>query len=130
MAKTNIKRIAPLTLSLGLLLSACASSYQPVVDFNGVDRYQYEADLSECRVIADQIDSTEEAGTSTLIGTGIGAAMGAALGAIAGDPGTGAAMGATAGGLGGGVKGAGQAENRKKTIINNCLTNRGYAVLG
>lgn len=112
-----------------LLLSACAS-YQPVIDMQGVDLNKYDADLAECHRYADQIDAVKDGATGTLVGAGIGAAFGAAMGAIVGAPASGAAMGATAGGFGGGASETSKAVNRKKNIMDNCLRNRGYKILG
>lgn len=116
-------------LSVAILLSACAS-YQPVIDMQGVDPIKYEADLAECHRYADQIDAVKDGATGTLVGAGIGAAFGAAIGAVVGAPASGAAMGATAGGFGGGASETNKAMNRKKDIMDNCLRNRGYKILG
>lgn len=123
-------RTAFLALTATFLVSACASSYQPVIDTKHVNMDKYQQDLSECRAYADQVDVAGDAGTDTLIGAGVGAAGGAVLGAITGSAGMGAAIGATAGGLGGGGSGTMSAIQRQKKIINNCLKGRGYKVLG
>jgi len=129
MRKTATHLITVGAILSGFLLSGCASSYQPVVDLKGVDSNRYQQDLAECRKYAEKVDVAEDAATDTLIGAGVGAALGAAVGAIAGDPGTGAAIGATAGGIGGGAGGVGSSAQRQKSIINNCLSGRGYRVL-
>lgn len=113
-----------------LLVAACASTYQPVVDMKGVDYYKYQQDLSECRGYAEKVNPLEDAGIGTLLGAAGGAALGAATGAAVGSPATGAAFGAAAGGLGGAGYGGLTGADRQKTIINNCLKERGYKVLG
>jgi outer membrane lipoprotein SlyB len=113
-----------------LLVAACASTYQPVVDMKGVDYYGYQRDLSECRGYAEQVNPIEDAGVGTLLGAAGGAALGAATGAALGSPASGAALGAAAGGIGGGSYGGITGADRQKTIINNCLKERGYKVLG
>ncbi|HAX92178.1 MAG TPA: glycine zipper family protein [Rhodospirillaceae bacterium] len=105
-------------------------TYTPVVDTKDIDMVKYQQDMAECRTLADQVDVMQNTATSGLIGTGLGAAAGAAIGAIGGDPGTGAATGAALGALGGGGSGAMSALDRKKNILNNCLSGRGYKVLG
>lgn len=125
----SISKTLPL-LACVLALSACATTYTPVVDTKGINQAKYQQDLNECRALSDQIDAVGEGATDTLIGAGIGAAAGAALGAITGAPATGAATGAVIGGFGGGGVSAADSMTRKRQIMNNCLTGRGYKVLG
>lgn len=113
-----------------LLLAGCASNYTPVVDPKGVDMGRYNQDLAECRALSEQVDTSKDTATNSAIGAGVGAAAGAALGALSGDAGVGAATGAILGGFGGGGGTALESEQRKKTILNNCLTGRGYRILG
>ena len=113
-----------------LLMTACAGTYEPVVDMDGVNPTKYQQDLAVCRGYADKIDATGDGAKSTLIGAGLGAAAGAAIGAISGNAGAGALIGTTAGGFGGAGTSASDTISRQKTIINNCLKKRGYEVLG
>ena len=110
-------------------LAACAQSYQPVIDTKNVDNAKYQQDLRECRQYAEQVNPYERAAIGTLIGAAGGAALGAVTGAVVGAPGAGAAIGAGVGGLGGAAVGGGTGIEQQKTIIDNCLKNRGYAVL-
>ncbi len=126
----NFKRVAVWTFSLAFLAACAATTYNPVIDPQGVDMGRYNQDLAQCRALAEQVDAAEDAGTDALIGAGVGAAGGAALGALSGDPGLGAATGAVIGAFGGGGTGALNANQRQKNIINNCLRGRGYRVLG
>jgi hypothetical protein len=109
--------------------AGCAQSYQPVVDTKGVDNSKYNQDLAECRQYAEQVNPYERAAMGTAIGALGGAAMGAVTGAVVGNPGAGAAIGAGAGGLTGAAVGGGTGAEQQKKIIDNCLKNRGYAVL-
>lgn len=127
--RTSLKA-STLSVAFCFILAGCTSSYYPVVDLQGVDATKYQQDLTECRGYADQIDTVQDGTIGTLAGAGLGAALGAAVGAIGGDPGTGAALGGTVGTFGGAATGVGNASQRKTTIINNCLTGRGYKVLG
>ena len=111
-------------------LAACATTYQPIIDTKGLDIQKYNQDLAECRVLADQVDVVEDGATDALIGAGFGAAAGAALGALTGNAGMGAATGAAVGGFGGGGAGALTSSQRKQKVLNNCLTSRGYKILG
>jgi len=117
-------------LPIVLMVTACASTYQPVVDMQGVDHYKYQRDLAECRGYAEKVSPFEDAGIGTLLGAAGGAALGAATGAAVGSPASGAALGAAAGGIGGAGYGGLSAAERQKAIINNCLKGRGYKVLG
>lgn len=116
-----MRKIA-LSMALVLTMSACASTYRPVVD-SSVSPAGYEKDLSECRAYAGS-DSAPIA--VAVIGGVIGLAFGALLVAGSGVSGHsvqrfGAAMGAISGGLG--------AVNQQKQIVARCMAGRGYSVL-
>ncbi|MEJ0062656.1 MAG: hypothetical protein WDO70_05505 [Alphaproteobacteria bacterium] len=113
-----------------LAVAGCAQDYQPVVDLKGYDGGKYQKDLAECRQLASQVDVAGDSAVNGLIGAGVGAALGAAVGAVAGVPAYGAASGAALGGIGGGGGSAVSKVERQKKIIDNCLTKRGYNVLG
>lgn len=118
-------------LSLSVLtLSACASSYDPVVDPKHTNMANYDRDLTECHALADKVDVLKE----TFIGVGggglLGGAGGAALGAMSGNAGQGAAAGALLGAGAIGGTGYQAVYLRQLTIINNCLKGRGYKLLG
>jgi outer membrane lipoprotein SlyB len=113
-----------------LAVAACASTYQPVIDLQGVDNYKYQQDLAACRQYAEQVNPVQDAGLDALIGAAGGAALGAATGAALGSPAYGAAAGAAAGGIGGAGYGGISGAERQKGIINKCLAGRGYKVLG
>ena len=122
-----MRRILFLALAAGL--AGCAQSYQPVIDMKGVDNAKYQQDLAECRQYAEQVNPYERGAMGLAIGALGGAALGAVTGAAVGAPGTGAAIGAGAGGLTGAAVGGGTGAEQQKKIIDNCLRNRGYAVL-
>ena len=110
-----------------LLLTGCASSGmdEPFVDMKGVNRAQYEQDLTECRGYAAQVDVGEEGAEGAVRG----AIFGGILGAIFGNSDS-AEKGAGGGAVVGGAKGAEQARERQQRVIRNCLCQRGYKVLG
>ena len=117
------------TFSIIALLSGCAATtganYRPIVDTKGVDFNRYEIDLKECQAYATQ---TAGAGESAAAGAIAGALLGAALAAAAGsryDRGATARVGAVSGAVGAGVEG----EKNQRSIINRCLSGRGYRVL-
>lgn len=116
------------TFLLAFCLSACVS--QPIVDLKGVDNQKHQQDLQECQQYADQVDAASSGVGGTLIGAGLGAAMGAMVGAILGDPATGAGIGLTVGGFSGGQAGVSNGQDRKTNVVNSCLMQRGYKVLG
>ena len=122
-----------LIIAIVALLSGCSSisGYTPVVDTYG-DRNaaNLQYDMAQCEAIAKQ---TSSVGSNSLqqggVGALIGGAGGAALGAIVGNPALGAAAGATVGGIGGAAKGGFESDAQYKRVFNNCLRNRGHAVL-
>lgn len=123
--------ITKLTIAgLALMLSACASSYDPVVDPKQTNMAKYQQDLTECHALADSVDVVKE----TLLGVGggglLGGALGASLGAIGGNAGQGAASVGTLGAAAGGGAGYDAVYHRQLRIIENCLKGRGYRLLG
>lgn len=116
-----------------LLAVGCsaAKNYDPIVDMKNVKTEKFAADLSECRQYAEKVDALQDSLTGVAAGGVLGAALGSAVGAAgAGSPGRGAAAGAAAGGISGGGYGYANSNQRQINVINNCLTGRGYKVLG
>ncbi len=111
-----------LGLAAAILLSACA--HQPIIDRKGVNMAQYQQDLQECRAYADEV----ALGQKAVGGAAAGAVVGAAIGAAVGDSTT-AKRAAGAGAVAGASKGTARGAQEKRQVINNCLRNRGYAVL-
>lgn len=100
------------------LATACASN--PIVNQSGVDPVVYERDLRECESYADQVRVAQKTGT----GAAAGAVAGALIGVIFGDAGRGAGVGAVQGGTSGTVSGV----RERRTVVRNCLRDRGYSV--
>ena len=116
-------------ISVMALLSGCAATtganYRPIIDSKNVDFNRYEADLKECQAYATQTASAAE---SAAAGAIAGALLGAALAAAAGggySRSSTARVGALSGAVGAGAEG----ERNQRTIINRCLSGRGYQVL-
>jgi outer membrane lipoprotein SlyB len=128
----DMQRILPAAGAalLVVALSACAHTYEPIVDMKGVDPARYQGDLAECRAYADEVGTGGETARSGFGGALLGSALGAIAGAFGGSAGSGAALGAGIGGVGGAASGAGQGVQRQEQVIDNCLRHRGYAVLG
>lgn len=105
---------------LCLSLTACASTYRPVVD-SAVSPGNYEQDLAQCRVYAGD-DS--RAGAIAVVGGIIGAGFGI-LAAAGGNSNSfrniGAGVGAVSAGLG--------AMQGQRNVIARCMAGRGYSVL-
>ena len=113
-------------LLVGMVAMVCAGcAHEPIVDRKGVNEIQYQADLSECRTYAEQVNTAGE----TAKHGAIGAAVGATVGAVIGNSDT-AGRGAGVGAIAGGGKGFSKAEQRKQRVVYQCLRNRGYRVLG
>ncbi len=104
-----------------LLLSACASHPDPIVDTKGVNMAQYQVDLAECREYSEEV--------SVAGGAAKGAAAGAVVGAAAGAIGGGADRGAGYGAIGGATRSGLYNQREKEQVVKNCLRGRGYRVL-
>ena len=110
------------SLLSGLILVACSSSPEPIIDTQGVDMTVYEQDLAECREYAKEVDTKK----GTAKGAAAGGATGAAVGGISGGSvGKSAGVGAVFGLAGSAVKGS----NQKDNVVKRCLSGRGYKVL-
>lgn len=114
-----------LVISLAALLAAC-STHRPIVDGKGRDMSNYENDLRECQALARQASPGGEALRSGLIAALVGGAIGGIGWGSSSNIGTGAAIGAVTGGVSGGVSGG----DKQKDIINRCMINRGYNIIG
>ena len=116
------------------LLSGCIStqsesifnpgSGKPIVDTKGVNMAQYELDLQECSVFAEDIST----GKSIAKGAVTGAAVGAVIEAITEDVRSrrdAIEVGAVSGGAQSGIR----AVREKEQVVRRCLRGRGYKVL-
>lgn len=115
-------------LILVFSLAGCGSNApgRPIVDMKGVDRVQYQQDLDECSVYADEVQVGKKAATGAVAGAAVGAAVGVIWDghndhSVGRDAATGAVLGG-AGGTGSGI-------SERNQVVKNCLRNRGYAVL-
>lgn len=103
--------------------AGCASNGSGIIiDKKGTDMSRYEQDLAECQEYAKQVES-QTAGSAAG-----GAVVGGVVGAIFGG-GEGALKGAGAGAVVGVARGESATGQEKKTVVKNCLRNRGYKVL-
>lgn len=118
-------RIPLLFVTSLLVLASCrATDDRPIVDMQGVNLTQYNADLAECRAYADEV----EAGREVVQGAVAGAVVGGAIGAAVGNSNT-AQRGAGAGAVAGAARGAGDSVRERERVVRNCLLGRGYRVL-
>ncbi len=102
-------------------ISACTTTHEVIVDDKRINPDAYSRDLSDCRVLADQVDFTGKA----LKGAGSGALMGGISGVIHDEGLKGLAVGS----LFGGVSGLDEGEKQRKGVVKSCLRHRGYIVL-
>ena len=115
----------PTTVLLALLvLTACTTTDEIIIDQKGVDMAAYQTDLAECKTYSESVKTGEKAG----VGAASGAVVGGLIGAITGGT-EGAARGAGVGAVGGGAKGAIQGTETEVQVVKNCLRGRGYRVL-
>lgn len=137
-AQTNShfkKTIKILILSLSLPLIGCASrpKLYPDATMKSKGKEASEADINQCLSEADTyLDSAEgkKMVKSAGFGAMVGGAVGAVAGAFSGNIARGAAQGAAMGGVGGGVAGAMSPDELKHRYVNQCLSDKGYRVLG
>ena len=114
---------ALLAVTLAVLLAGC--QYRPVVDQKmSRNPERFDADLAECRQIAEGGGG----GGQVAGGAAGGAVVGGALAIATGRPDR---IGQAAGGgaVIGGARGAGASGKEKREIVRNCLKGRGHAVL-
>jgi len=122
-------------LSLALFLIGCQSTqYTPVIDPNsGKPQEVVDNDILECTEIARTVDLSDAAMKSGMMGAAVGAGVAAGVSvAVAGAVTTIAAPYVVAatllgGGIGTGL-GEGEELEARKTVLNNCLKDRGYKV--
>jgi outer membrane lipoprotein SlyB len=106
-----------------VFLTAC--TYNPIIDAKTSKHPErFDADLAECRALAEQAP----AGGKVAGGAGVGALVGAGV-AVATGHSDAAGRAAGGGAVIGGAKGAGASNQEKTMIVRNCLKGRGYAVL-
>ena len=117
-------RILLLVMALTLVAGCRATDDRPIVDMQGVNVAQYNQDLAECRVYADEV----QAGRQVARGTVGGAVVGGAVGAAVGNSNT-AQRTAGAGAVLGAARGARGAVFERERVVRNCLIGRGYRVL-
>ncbi len=117
------RRLCGLALVGMLFIGGCASDpNKPIIDPEGVDMAQFEADRAKCEQVAQQVEQTagnEAVGGAVVMGI---------IGAIFGDSDT-AKKSAAAGFVGGGAKGLRKTELERARVVKNCLRVRGYQVL-
>lgn len=124
-----MSRSRPLAMLPALLIAtACANSganYTPVID--GPKGPTYESDLAACQQLAASggVVDGRVAG-STAAGAGIGAASTVIWNGNSDNLGEAAAVGAIAG-LASGIA---RQNNSRENIVRNCMSGRGYRVLG
>ena len=116
-----MKRI--LTAVLVLLVSACTTTNEIIIDEQRSNMANYDRDLAQCESYAEGVPVGEKAAR----GAGSGAVVGGAIGAVSDrhDAGEGAAIGA----ITGGAAGINQGQREKVQVVKRCLRGRGYAVL-
>jgi hypothetical protein len=132
-------------IGVGMLaaLTACASEPHPILypndHLHAVGQAQADADLAECRAMAETAGASggsgqgERAAKGAGVGGAIGGATGAVGGAILGRPGTGAAVGAATGATAGLLHSLftrGEPSQAYRGFVDRCLRERGYDPVG
>jgi len=114
-------RAERLVLATLLVLAACTTTDEIIIDKKGVDMTRYAQDLAECRTYANEVRTGEKVAK----GAASGAVVGGLIGAITGDAGKAAGVGA----VGGGARGANEGSREEVQVVKNCLRGRGYRIL-
>lgn len=118
-----MKKIVLVAISFSMLaMTGCARYSKVIVDPHGTDMSHYQADLAECRQLAEQVESK----------VGKGVVGGAVVGGIAGEIVGGSRstdVGIKLGALSGALKGGRATRRERDRVVKNCLRNRGYKVL-
>jgi outer membrane lipoprotein SlyB len=111
------------TIALILLVTACTTTNEIIIDQKGVDMSKYEENLADCESYAQQVPVARKAAK----GGASGAVVGGAIGSVSDhrDTGEGAAIGA----ITGVAKGVNEGQRSKVRVVKNCLRGRGYRVL-
>lgn len=107
-----------------MLLPACTTTDEIIIDRKGVNMTAYEQDLAECREYSQAVKTGEKG----VLGAASSAVIGGAVGAILGGP-EGAARGAGVGTVTGGARGVAEGEREEQQVVKRCLRGRGYKVL-
>ncbi len=118
-----------------LVFVGCSSKPKlyPNQKLKSVGRDQADLDIDQCIADADAYLESSK-GKQIAKGAGAGAAVGAAMGAVTGlftgNVGRGLVQGGAIGAAGGATAGALSPDEIKRRYVNQCLTEKGYHVLG
>lgn len=124
-----------LALAIASILTGCASrpKLYPDATLRARGKTAAESDINQCLSDAEiYLESSEgkKIAKSAGFGAVVGGAVGAVAGVFSGDIARGAAQGAAMGGVGGGAAGAMSPDELKHRYVNQCLSDKGYRVLG
>jgi hypothetical protein len=133
----NLLRKTLFVTSLAFSVVAAANDVSVIVDMEGVDPAQFNADLQSCQGAGTQVQQRAPQREGVLRNSGRTAAVGAAAGAISGGSGTqGAKTGAAVGVVASTTRNArnrrdaaADAELERDQVVKNCMRGRGYKVL-
>ncbi|MFK7793840.1 MAG: glycine zipper family protein [Gammaproteobacteria bacterium] len=113
-----------IAIVLLVVLPACSTTKEIIIDRKGVDMGQYYADLEECRGYSAEVKTKEKGAKGAVSGAVVGGAVGAIF-----DGAEGAARGAGVGAVTGGAEGINKGEGEEVEVVKRCLSGRGYQVL-
>ena len=131
----NVKSTTYLYFIITMFTVGCASKpvLYPNQKFESVGEKKAKEDTKNCMKKADSFLKSPKA-KKMLKSGGAGAVLGGVVGGVAGifsgNIAGGAAQGAAMGGAGGAVAGALSPDELKQRYVNQCLSKKGYQVLG
>ena len=67
-------------IALAMLLAACTTTDEIIIDKSGVNMSKYEADLAECQTYSQEVKTGEKAVRGATSGAVVGGLIGAAVG--------------------------------------------------
>ncbi len=117
-------KIAIAKVFMALLLVACTTTDEIIIDEKGVNMTQYAQDLAQCRQYSSGVQTSEKAARGAVSGAVVGGLVGAAAGNSRD-----AQRGAGVGAVTGGAKGISEGERTEVQVVKRCLRGRGYRVL-
>lgn len=113
-----------LLVVLPLVLAACTTTDEIIIDRKGVDPARYEQDLAECQGYSQEVKTGEKAARGAASGAVVGGLIGAAVGNSRD-----AQRGAGAGAVSGAARGVSEGSREEVAVVKQCLRGRGYRVL-
>ncbi len=113
-----------LIVAATVMVGACTTTDEIIVDRKGIDPAKYEQDLAECSEYSSEVKTGEKTARGAASGAVVGGLVGAAVGNSRD-----AQRGAGAGAVTGAARGVSEGSRQEVQVVKQCLRGRGYRVL-